>query len=547
MLGEMKKLKLLVIMTSCVLLTGAIFQGDLFAETVIEEWVATYNGLGNGYDFANAVAVDSVGNIYVTGQSWGGTTHYDYATIKYDSAGNQLWIARYDGLGNGHDNTSAIAVDSLGNVYVTGFCYSGNNVNFDYATIKYDAVGNQLWVACYDGPTNTHDYATAMAVDSAGSVYVTGRSKSSETNFDYATIKYDTDGNELWAARYDFSGYAEDEACAIAVDSEGNVYVTGLSWNMGTHHDYATVKYDTDGNQLWVARYDGPDSYYDEPVAIALDSEGNIYVTGDSQSSTLEDFTTVKYDPSGTQLWAARYNGPGNGWDFTAAMALDSSDNVYITGRSSGESGDDYATVKYDADGNQLWVARYNGPANNEDYPEAVAVDSLDNVYVTGWSYGDSSIGYDYATVKYDSSGNELWVTRYNGPGNGGDFSAAMALDTSGSVYVTGQSDGIETYDDYATIKYSQQADPVDLLLELAQDVIELNLKNGIENSLDAKLGAALQALDDINTNNDDAAINTLEAFVYAVEAQRGKEISEADADELIAVALEIIALLSSE
>jgi uncharacterized delta-60 repeat protein len=545
MLGEVKKLKSLVIMTSCVLLTGAIFPGNLFAETVIEEWVATYNGPANGYDFAIAMAMDSSGNVYVTGQSWGGTaTHYGYLTVKYDPFGNELWTARYDGPGNGRDDPSAIAVDPSGNVYVTGFCNIGS-VDFDYATVKYNSSGVEQWVARYDGPAHMHDYAYAMDVDASGNVYVTGRSKSSESNFDYATVKYDTNGNQLWVARYDFSGYAEDEACAITVDSAGKVYVTGLSWNTGTNHDYATVKYDTNGNQLWVARYDGQANASDEPEAIALDSEGNVYVTGGSYG-TGNDYATVKYNPSGVEQWVARYNGPGNGYDLAAAMALDMSGNVYVTGRSCGSgTGDDYATVKYDPIGNKLWVARYNGPGNNQDYPEAMVLDASDNIYVTGWSYGDSSALYDTATVKYDSSGNQLWIARYNGNGPAGtsDYSSAIAVDTSDNIYVTGQSDS----SDYLTIKYAQYKDPAKAIEALIAAVISLNLQQGISNSLDAKLGAALNALDDVNANNDVAAINTLEAFISAVEAQRGKEISEADADELIAVAAEIIVILSSE
>jgi hypothetical protein len=90
-------------------------------------------------------------------------------------------------------------------------------------------------------------------------------------------------------------------------------------------------------------------------------------------------------------------------------------------------------------------------------------------------------------------------------------------------------------------------ADPVELLVELAQDVIALNLQQGISNSLDSKLQAAMQALDDINENNDVAAINTLQAFINAVEAQRGSKISEANADALITSAQEIINLLSME
>ncbi len=85
----------------------------------------------------------------------------------------------------------------------------------------------------------------------------------------------------------------------------------------------------------------------------------------------------------------------------------------------------------------------------------AIALDNSGNIYVTGMSYG-SATDLDYATVKYDSSGVEQWVTRYNGPGNDDDIAWAIALDNSGNVYVTGESVGSGTYVDYATIKYLQ-------------------------------------------------------------------------------------------
>jgi hypothetical protein len=85
---------------------------------------------------------------------------------------------------------------------------------------------------------------------------------------------------------------------------------------------------------------------------------------------------------------------------------------------------------------------------------------------------------------------------------------------------------------------------PEELLLDLAFDVVDMNLQNGISNSLDAKLDAALQALEDINQNNDVAAINSLRSFINAVEAQRGNKIPEADADDLIDAANEIITKL---
>jgi len=171
---------------------------------VQQQWVAVYNG-GNGSDIAYAVAVDGSGNVYVTGFSVGpGSCNFvcnDYATIKYDASGQQQWVARYNGPANDDDHARAIAVDASGNVYVTGASIGTTWPDYDYATIKYDASGNQLWVARYNGPANGFDSASAIAVDPSGNVYVTGASEGSGTGFDYATIKYDASGNQLWAAR----------------------------------------------------------------------------------------------------------------------------------------------------------------------------------------------------------------------------------------------------------------------------------------------------------------------------------------------------------
>src|SRR5439155_27028824 len=139
------------------------------------------------------------------------------------------------------------ALDSAGYVYLTGS--SGGTTSTESATIKYDANGNQIWVA-----RSGEAAPFAIAVDS-GAVYVTG----------LATIKYDGDGHELWVARY--NGPGRFRGNALAVDGSGNAYVTGASWDSGTA-DYATIKYDTDGNERWVARYTGPGNRYDGAGAI---------------------------------------------------------------------------------------------------------------------------------------------------------------------------------------------------------------------------------------------------------------------------------------
>jgi uncharacterized delta-60 repeat protein len=422
-------------------------------QEVIEAWVARYNGPGNGGDHAHALVLDDSGNVFVTGWSPGSGTGTDYATIKYNADGTELWVARYNGPGNGGDWAVAITLDDSGNVYVTGSS-EGSGTGTDYATIKYDPGGTELWVIRYDGPGNGYDNAQALALDESGNVYVTGESEGIGTSNDYATIKYNADGTELWVSRYDGPGNGYDAANAMAVDNSGNVHVTGQSFELLS--DYATIKYDPDGNELWVVRYNGLWNSNDDAVAMTVDDSGNVYVTGQSYAiGTLWDYATVKYDTDGNEMWVTHYNGPVNGGDGAAAIALDNSGHVYVTGDSDtgGATACDYATIKYDAAGNELWVARYQGPGI--DYANALALDNSGNIYVTGESPGIGTDG-DYATIKYDPDGTELWVARYNGPTNSDDSAYALAVDDSGNVYVSGQSTGIGTGGDYATIKYSE-------------------------------------------------------------------------------------------
>lgn len=391
--------------------------------------------------------------------------------------GVQQWEARYNGPGNSDDEAYFIAVDSNGNVYVTGRSI-GNGTSFDFATIKYNSAGVMQWVARYNGPGNGSDWAKVIEVDDEGNVYVTGQSSGAGTSSDYATIKYDANGIEQWVARYDGAG-SFDAANALALDQAGNVYVTGGSAasltpdeaDFAEDFDYATIKYDENGKEIWVKRYDGPiaGNLYDEANALAVDPSGNVYVTGRSVGSPAEDldgldYATIKYDANGNEQWLTRYNGPANSVDVPLSLALDAGNNVFVTGLSAAEpesENHDYATIGYDANGNVLWVARYNGPANSIDQAVFVTVDSAGNVYVTGRSVGIGT-EFDIATIKYNSTGVEQWVVRYNGPANGYDASGSsitshpLAVDESGNVYVTGTSLGIGSDVDYVTIKYSQ-------------------------------------------------------------------------------------------
>jgi hypothetical protein len=396
-------------------------------------WVRRYNGPGNSDDEARAIAVDGSGNVYVTGWSTDSSGYYpDYATMKYDPAGNQLWVQRYDGPGNSFDVATAIAVDDSGNVYVTGYSL-GSWTYYDYATIKYYPSGDTAWVRRYNGSDYSVDKAVAMVLDDSGNVYVTGSSDGGwPTYSDYATIKYYPNGDTAWVRRYNGPASSTDAATAIAVDGSGNVFVTGYSQGGATFEDYVTIKYYANGDTAWVRRYNGSGNCTDKPSAIAVDGSGNVFVTGVLCVIGTEDYGTIKYYPNGDTAWVREYNGPN-----ARAIALDGFGNIFVTGG----NGAEYATIKYYPNGDTAWVRTYKGTGNYEDIADAIAIDGSGNAYVTGYSI-DSETNYDYATIKYYPDGDTAWVKRYGAPGTGDDRAHDIAVDGSGNIYVTGGSGG---------------------------------------------------------------------------------------------------------
>ena len=188
-------------------------------------------------------------------------------------------------------------LDHLGNLYITGRSL-GTGTNFDYATIKYNSAGVQQWASRYNGTGNFLDFPYGIKADGSGNVYVTGRSDGSGTGEDFATIKYNSSGEQQWVKRYNES--SGDGATSLGVDAAGNVYVTGYSSGNGTSLDYVTIKYNSNGDQIWKIVYDNGSgiSAYDLPKALVLDNTGNIFVTGASTQNISEDFCTIKYTQS---------------------------------------------------------------------------------------------------------------------------------------------------------------------------------------------------------------------------------------------------------
>jgi len=204
----------------------------------------------------------------------------------------------------------AIAVDSSGNVVVTG--QSSNGSNLDFWTVKFSgSTGQELWEKIYNGPADRDDIPVGVVLDSAGNAIVTGQSLNA-SNYDAYTAKYAaSDGHLIWERRYNGTANFNDSAAAVAVDASGNAVITGYTEKASGDSDYYTAKYAaTDGHVLWEHTYSGP-LYYDSAAAVRVDASGNVAVTGASDgNSSGANFYTAKYAASdGHLLWEQRFTG----------------------------------------------------------------------------------------------------------------------------------------------------------------------------------------------------------------------------------------------
>jgi hypothetical protein len=258
-----------------------------------------------------------------------------------------------------------------------------------------------------------------------------------------------------WATRYNGTGNLIDTGRVIRVATSGNVYVGGRTFN-GNNYDYIVLKYNSIGIQQWVNIYNSGGN--DEGFFMEIDAAENVYITGNSDNATLTntDIVTLKINSVGVTQWIKRYDGTAGGNDLADAIKLDSLGNIIIAGSvdtdtQSATVNNNIAIFKYDTNGNLLWTSTHNGTTNGDDQAFDIAIDSSNNIYLTGMVNGPSN--YDYATIKFNSTGSISNVLNYNGTNNSDDIPQCI-LFKNNFVYVTGSSFGINSQADFTTLKY---------------------------------------------------------------------------------------------
>lgn len=371
---------------------------------------------------------------------------------------SEEWVRRYNGPGNSFDVASKLYLDSQGNVYVSGSSVGTGTFN-DFIVLKYNNAGSQQWAARFDHAGRSDELRTS-AFDSTGNVYGAGFSTDSLNNIYFTVIKVNSSGAVVWSKLFYFPGYPNTYAQSICIDHAGNIIIAGTGTSEASKQRILLLKIDPSGSEIWRTVYSSSTTSNDLSTTVGVDNSNMIYLAGSSEPGTLLfDYVLLKYSSSGSRVWERRYGGPATD-DKPYAMTIDGANNIIVTGSSSfASSSADYTTIKYNGSGDSLWVKKYDG-GGSFDIPFTVITDEDNKVYITGSSRSGTSLGSeDIATIKYSPLGNVEWLARFNGAANGSDIGYGLVTDPDHNVYIAGSSDTGNFHMVYALVKYNSLGD----------------------------------------------------------------------------------------
>ncbi len=425
----------------CFFLPLFFYFSHIYSQQPTQVWVARYQRPSGSSAIANQMALDKVGNCYVLGNVPLSGGIGGILLIKYNSAGDTVYIKTYNiGAGNAAVNIG-VAADSVGNVYITG--YVGPTFGpYSTVLIKYNPAGVQQWIKTYPNSS-----PGSIGLDKYSRPYLCGSIGGSAL-----VIKYNTDGDTLWQRTFSLPGISTG-ASHVKISEQGFVYLGGNARNNSTSATYfLSLKYDSNGVFQWQNIYTS--SFFELMLAMTIDNFGNCYLAGEGKDGVTEGGLTIKYNSSGVQQWVKAFS-YGTGGRING-IVTDVNGNAYVTGYIANGSVLKFITIKYNTGGDSDWVKIYNGSSNENDEANAIDIDNQSNVYITGRSI-NTGTSWDYVTIKYDQNGVQKWLEIYNNNVNAEDVPNKILLNSNSEVYVTGLSRGfIGGSLDYLTIKYNQ-------------------------------------------------------------------------------------------
>ena len=439
-------------------------------------------GIGSAGDRGRAVRIDANGKIVVGGYSYNGSDQ-DFAVVRYDTDGSLDTDFHSDGkataaVGSGNDEAHAMVLDADGNILLAG--HSHNGANLDIALAAFTAGGEPA--AILDGPGwlttavgSGNDQASAVAVQSDGNIVAAGYSHNGSDE-DFAVVRYDahgaldtgfdSDGKVTTAI-----GSGEDVAFAVAVQADGKIVAAGKS-NNGTDGDFALVRYDADGSldtgfgtggKVTTAIGSGEDQAYE----MAVQGDGKIVAAGVSHNGSDEDFAVVRYNADGSLDTGFSSDGKvttavGSGEDIAFAVAVQADGKIVAAGSSNNGSDEDFAVVRYNADGSLDTGFGTGGKVTTTigsagEAARSVAIQSDGKIVAAGASNNGSNT--DFAVVRYNADGSLDTGFGTGGKvttavGSAGDVAFAVAVQADGKIVAAGSSNNGSNWD-FAVVRYN--------------------------------------------------------------------------------------------
>lgn len=394
-------------------------------------WHVGWDNLFNE-DVATHVAVDAQGSVVTAGSTTFNSNEEDFYVVKFDADGNNLWDASYNGTGDHYDKIYELAIDSTDAVVVTGESWNGN-FGVEWATVKYDADGSIVWVRRYLAANNfSQQRPQDMTVGPNDRVAVCGYYINADFDAQFAVVVYEANGDVAWDAHLPGPGVLHAGAArGVAFDSTGNVIVTGYLDDDDEFGEEAyTAKFDAGGSLLWTARHDATDaSFTNETIGIAVhvDASSNIYVaaTTTSGESFSTDFVLIKYDPDGNELWARVQDGLNAA---STKTITELPDGTLIV---SGSGGSGVVMHAYSPAGDHLWGSTVEASTNSYNDAAHITLSPDGNLYLLGQA------GSDLAVFQVSPAGQLLSTTQLDS-GSATDTRAAITAAPGGTLYALG-------------------------------------------------------------------------------------------------------------
>ncbi len=447
------KTKTLVLCMLCALSSLVYSQSQSMIYT---EWVT--NTGTQIFFYKTTTKTDAAGNVYLVGATTTSLGTTDILVSKKNAAGVTIWTKQVNGVANANDYALGMAVSSTGDVYVTGVI-TNNTTTFlpDVVIIKYNSAGTLQWMQTYNGVADLADFGRDVKIDGSNNIFVTGASYNTSGNTDFLTLKYTPSGVLQWANVYAYSAGLNDAGVKIAF-SGSNVLVSGAVTQSANNYKYNTIT--LAGSTGVLSNVNTSTAVTTSSVDVVsdfiTDGAGNSFLVGSvNVAGQGTNYYVVKLNNTLGIIWSATYNGASNLDDVAKGVKVDASGNVYVTGYStSATQGRNIVTIKYNSSGAQQWVQTHNSPSNGNDEASDMEIDANANIYICG-SVPSAVNQLDYYTVKYNSAGTKIWeiqtdVKHLN------DQATNVALDSLDNVIVTGQSETSAGVYEYTTFKYVQ-------------------------------------------------------------------------------------------